>query len=209
MHTAMLVLPILAAYLLGSVPFGLLLTRMKGIDIRSQGSGNIGATNVFRVAGKGLGITTFVLDFLKGFLPAFVFPLIAAQWAGADAPALLGLFCGCAAIAGHNWPIFLRFKGGKGVATSAGMLTGVAPVAVGMALLIWIVLFGTTRYVSVASIGAALSVGVSAWFFYAGSGYTIPIVLSILALLVVWRHRVNIQRLLKGQENRFVFKKKK
>ncbi len=209
MHTAMLVLPILAAYLLGSIPFGLLLTRMKGIDIRSQGSGNIGATNVFRVAGKGLGITTFVLDFLKGFLPAFIFPLMAAQWVGASPPVLLGLFCGCAAIAGHNWPVFLRFKGGKGVATSAGMLTGVAPGAVGIALLIWIVLFVTTRYVSVASIGAALSVGVSAWIFYAGKGFTIPIVLSILALLVVWRHRINMQRLFKGQENRFVFKKKK
>ncbi|NCC51832.1 MAG: glycerol-3-phosphate 1-O-acyltransferase [Spartobacteria bacterium] len=194
---------IVAAYLLGSIPFGLLVTRMKGIDIRKEGSGNIGATNVFRVAGKGLGITTFLLDFLKGFVPAFVFPLLFNVLSAENTPGLLGLFCGCAAIVGHNWPVFLKFKGGKGVATSAGMLVGIAPAAVGVALIVWILLFAGTRYVSVASIAAALAVAVSAWFFYASSGYAIPIALSILAALVIWRHRSNIRRLCKGEENRF------
>ena len=116
------------AYLLGAIPFGLLVAKSRGVDIRSQGSGNIGATNVFRVIGKGWGVFTLVLDALKGFIPSFYFPMLGKldpEW---------GVLFGLAAIIGHSFPVYLRFKGGKGVATSAGMLLGVAPLTVGIGI---------------------------------------------------------------------------
>ncbi len=123
---------ILAAYLMGSIPNGLLLARLKGIDLQKVGSGNIGATNVYRCVGKGWGIAAFVLDAVKGFVPAFVFPRLMEA-----APPWLGLACGVAAVAGHNWPVWLKFKGGKGVSTSAGMLLGIAPAAVGIGFVVF------------------------------------------------------------------------
>ncbi|HMP74447.1 MAG TPA: glycerol-3-phosphate 1-O-acyltransferase PlsY [Kiritimatiellia bacterium] len=192
---------VLLGYLLGSVPFGLLIARAKGIDIRAHGSGNIGATNVLRVLGKPLGITTFILDALKGFLPAFAFPLVFG-----NNPELVGIASGIAAILGHNFPVFLRFKGGKGVATSAGMLIGIAPAAAGIGLALWLVIFLAFRYVSLASILAALAIAGIAWLWYPPG--LIPPVLSLLASLVIIRHRANIQRLLNGTENRFERKPK-
>ncbi len=190
------------AYLLGSVPFGLLIGRSRGIDIREHGSGNIGATNVLRVLGKPLGITTFFLDALKGYLP-----VAAGAWAAASsglaAPETLGALCGLAAILGHNFPIFLGFKGGKGVATSAGALLGIAPAAVGVGLAAWALVFFTSRYVSLASIIAAAVIGGAGWWLYGGDGVLVPALLTLLALLIVWRHRGNIRRLLNGTENRF------
>ena len=112
----------LASYLLGSVPFGYLVARLKGMDIRRHGSGNIGATNVFRCVGKGWGLLTFACDTLKGFGAAFLIPRVAAPFLPPDGLQALGIGCACLAVAGHNWPAFLRFKGGKGVATSAGVL---------------------------------------------------------------------------------------
>jgi glycerol-3-phosphate acyltransferase PlsY len=120
-----------------------------------------------------------------------------------------GLLCGVAAILGHNFPVYLKFKGGKGVATSAGVLLGVAPAAVGLGLLGWIVLFVTTRYVSVASIGAAVVVPAAGWWLYHGQGLLLPLVLTLLGLLVVYRHKANIQRLVNGTESRFQFGKSK
>ncbi|MFH1184548.1 MAG: glycerol-3-phosphate 1-O-acyltransferase PlsY [Chloroflexota bacterium] len=197
---------ILAAYLLGSIPMGLLLTRLKGLDIRKVGSGNIGATNVFRSVSKGLGIATFVFDFLKGFVPATVFPLLTALSTSSKPDPALAILCGCAAIAGHNWSAYIGFKGGKGVATSAGVLLGIAPLAVGVGLLAWVVLFVASRYVSVASIGAAVIVAGSSWIFYLPHGILLPATLTILAGLVVARHRSNIERLIKGTEHRFQFR---
>ena len=194
---------LLAAYLLGSVPNGLLVARLKGIDIRKVGSGNIGATNVFRSVGKSWGILTFVCDALKGFLPAWLFPLLTG-----DSNPALGIFCGALAIAGHNWPIFLKFKGGKGVATSAGVLLGIAPTAVGIGLLSWLVLFLSTRYVSVASVGAAIVVPLAGWFLYR-DGFLLPITLTVLGLVAVARHHSNIRRLIAGTEHRFEFGRKK
>jgi glycerol-3-phosphate acyltransferase PlsY len=194
---------IAAAYLLGAVPFGLLISKAKGIDIRQHGSGNIGATNVLRVLGKPLGITTFVLDALKGFMPAFVFPHL---FAGALDPAVLSVACGSAAIIGHNFPVFLGFKGGKGVATSAGVLIGIAPLAALIGLGAWALFFFTLRYVSLASILAATVVGAAGWWIY--SGRLIPTVLSILSALVILRHRANITRLLNGTESKFTRKDK-
>ena len=116
----------LSAYLIGSLPFGLIVARwVGGVDIRHAGSGNIGATNVFRMVGRGWGIFTLLLDALKGFVPAFLFPL----WAGQSGSGF-ALLCGCAAIAGHNWPVYLRIKGGKGVATSAGVLPRLPPTEI-------------------------------------------------------------------------------
>ena len=196
------------AYLLGSIPIGLLLSRLKGIDIRAVGSGNIGATNVFRSVSKTLGIATFVGDALKGFVPAYVFPILGKWLAGTLHGSEIGILCGCAAIVGHNWPVFLRFKGGKGIATSAGVLLGIAPAAVGIGLLSWIVLFITSRYVSIASIGAAIVAPVVSWTMYSRKGLLLPIVLTIFGLIAVWRHTSNIQRLMDGTEHRFSFRGK-
>ncbi len=195
--TPLAILAIAAAYLLGAVPFGLLIGRLKGLDIRQHGSGNIGATNAVRVLGKPLGITTFVLDALKGFVPAFVFPLLVPG--GAETSAL-SILCGVAAILGHTFPLYLRFKGGKGVATSVGVLFGIAPAAGVVAMVTWIVVLLLSRYVSLASIVGSVAAAGSAWYFYPGT-LQAP-VLSILGLLVVLRHRTNIVRLWKGTEPR-------
>lgn len=197
----------LLAYLVGAVPFGLLFSRAKGVDIRKVGSGNIGATNVFRSVSKTLGILTFVADALKGWVPAWVFPLVAARLTGADAPDGLGLCYAALAIAGHTWPVYLKFKGGKGVATSAGALIGIAPASTGTGLLVWIFVFALSRYVSLASIVAAALVAGSAWVFYREQGPGLPVALTLLAALIVWRHKANIQRLLNGTEHRFSRKK--
>lgn len=190
----------LAAYLIGSIPFGLLISKTQGKDIRTMGSGNIGATNVLRCLGKPLGITCFVLDVLKGFLPAFFFPTI-----GNVAPTF-GVLFGAAAILGHNFPVFLKFKGGKGVATSAGVLFGVAPLAVIIGLLTWVVVFKTSGYVSLGSIIATLMVVLAGWTL--GYGIVTAIALTLLGALSIYRHRSNIQRLLAGTENRFQRKSK-
>lgn len=196
------------AYLLGAIPFGLLIARANGVDIRAVGSGNIGATNVFRALGKGWGILAFTCDALKGFIPASVFPLLAKTLWAFDGGAVLPLGCACLAIVGHNWPVYLRFKGGKGVATSVGALVGLAPAAAGVGLLTWALVFVATRYVSVASIAGAIMAAGACWFFYAQAGILLPIVLTTLCALIIWRHKSNIQRLLHGAENRFEFKKK-
>jgi glycerol-3-phosphate acyltransferase PlsY len=209
--TFIYVLACVVSYLLGAIPFGLVVARAKGVDIRKVGSCNIGATNVFRSVGKGLGIFTFICDMLKGFVAAFIFPLVATSaFAFPDEQKFpLALVCGCAAIAGHNWPVYLRFKGGKGVATSAGVLLGIAPACVGIGIGVWIVVFVISRYVSVGSIVAAAAVAVSSWWLYLKDGKLRPVALTVLAALAIWRHKGNIRRLINGTENRFEFRKKK
>lgn len=183
------------AYLFGAIPFGLLVARSRGVDIRQQGSGNIGATNVFRVIGKGWGIFTFVLDAFKGFIPSFVFPRLA------HLDPVWGVLFGIVAILGHSFPVYLKFKGGKGVATSAGMLLGVAPLAVGAGFVCWVLCLVLSRYVSLSSIVAAIAVAITVWI--QDKGLVVNIALTVLALLVIWLHRANIKRLLNGTENRF------
>jgi len=198
----------LASYLLGAIPFGYLIGRARGVDIRSIGSGNIGATNVFRSVGKGWGILTFACDAVKGFAPVFFLPRLAAACAspscGTDG---LKVFCACLAVAGHNWPVYLRFKGGKGVATSAGALLGLAPAGLLLGFAVWIVAFLISRYVSLASLIAAAAVSGSAWLLYMKQGRLVPFTLTALAILVTWRHRGNIRRLAQGTENRFQFRR--
>jgi acyl phosphate:glycerol-3-phosphate acyltransferase len=198
----------LAAYLLGAMPFGYVISRARGIDIRQRGSGNIGATNVFRSVGKTWGVLTFICDFLKGFVAAFFFPLAAVHLAPSASPEILRVLCAFMAVAGHNWPVFLGFRGGKGVATSAGALLGIAWQAVLVGVGVWVVLFLLTRYVSVASIVSAFAIAGAAWPLYAKHGRLIPIALTLLGVIIVWRHKGNIQLLLNGAENRFEFKKK-
>ena len=201
--TTALAVTALVAYLLGSIPFGLLIGLSRGIDVRTVGSKNIGATNVLRTVGKPWGILAFSLDFAKGLVAAAVVPRLVL--AGSP-PALAMLVGGIAAVVGHTWPVWLRFRGGKGVATSAGMLVAVAPAAVGLALAAWLVVLLASRYVSLASITAAVVLAVAIWFppfAVADGGVLIPVLVSLLGALVVYRHRSNIARLANGTENRF------
>lgn len=188
---------VVLGYLLGSIPFGLLISRAKGVDLRKAGSGNIGATNVFRVVGKSWGLLCFALDFVKGLLAAGALPL----WLSVPGPHA-GLIAGAAAIAGHNWPLWLGFKGGKGIATSAGVLMAVAPWALLCGLGVWGLTLRLSRMVSLSSVLAALAVAVGGWFFHAEERWT-PVVLTVLAAIAVWRHRSNLQRIVRGEEHRF------
>jgi acyl phosphate:glycerol-3-phosphate acyltransferase len=196
------------SYLLGAVPFGYLIARARGVDITSVGSGNIGATNVFRSVGKGWGLLTFALDAGKGFVAACAIPKAAAL-AGQPAGPALPVCCACLAVAGHNWPIYMRFKGGKGIATSAGALLGIAPQAAGIGIVSWALVFLLTRYVSVASIFACLILPAAAWCLYGKHDKLLPAALTLLGVVGIWRHRSNIQRLLNGTEHRAQFGRRK
>ena len=199
---------VLLSYLRGSVPSGYLVAKSHGIDIRQHGSGNIGATNVLRVMGKKWGYFVFACDVLKGFLAVKL--AIALATAG-HANVVLGAVLGAiACILGHNYTVWLRFKGGKGVATSAGVLLGLFPPTVILAMLIiWLAVFFVGRYVSLASICAALSlpVTVSLLVTRSGSDFWLLFWFSVaIAALAVWRHRSNLARLANGTESRFTRK---
>ena len=194
-------------YLFGSFPAGYLAGRMAGVDVRSLGSGNIGATNVLRVLGKKWGYAVFFVDAFKGFaavrLTFFLANRLPAVQPYAEYFAILAaVMC----IIGHTFPVWLRFKGGKGVATSAGVLFGLMPLAVPFIILVWVIIFEITRYVSVASIVASISLPVVVglflrWKFLEGAALFYFSIL--IALLVLWRHRSNFSRLLNGTEQRF------
>jgi len=197
------------AYFLGAVPFAFLLGKSRGVDIRTVGSGNIGATNLTRALGHRWGVAAFLLDFLKGLLPV----VLVAGWARAF-PSARGLLvpytqiiCALAAIVGHVLPVYLRFRGGKGVATSFGALTGLSWAAALAAGAVWLGIFLLTRTVSLASIGAALAfpVGTAVAFWAQPPAVAIPMDLlaALVGALIVFRHRSNIQRLLVGREDRF------
>lgn len=188
-----------ASYIVGATPFGYFAGRMKGIDIRQHGSGNIGATNVLRVLGKGVGLPVFALDLLKGLLPV----LVVGWLTNHNAPAQLA--AGLGAILGHMFTFWLGFKGGKGIATSAGVLFGLMWLPALIVIAVWAVLFFSTKYVAVASIGAALALPPACWCRYGvGPLFWFTVVIAALA---IFRHRSNIQRLLDGSENRFGRKK--
>jgi acyl phosphate:glycerol-3-phosphate acyltransferase len=209
-------LAILAAYFVGSIPFGWIVAFFLKIDIRTQGSGNIGATNVGRVCGRKWGILVMILDIAKGYLGAGPFVWVAIYFAQLESDSLtvtgLKAICAVAVFCGHLWPLFLGFKGGKGVATAAGALLVLQPIALLSGLLVWGILLGLTRYMSVASMsGAAVAAIVSSgcsWYQDSLSNqWPIVSLTFILALLVFVRHRANIGRLLQGQELRLGSKK--
>jgi glycerol-3-phosphate acyltransferase PlsY len=197
----------LIAYSVGSIPTGFLMARAKGIDIRSVGSGNIGATNVFRILGKGPGIAVLLIDALKGFLPARFLPTLFLQGVPMSDPKYqqLTLIAGFFAIIGHNYTCWLRFKGGKGIATSAGVLIAWVPMALLITLASWIIIFAVSRYVSLASILAAVILPFAVWG--TGERRTMIVIATILSLLAIYKHRANIQRLIAGTENRIGKKK--
>jgi len=198
---------VVGAYLLGSVSFALVLSRARGVDLRKHGSGNLGATNVTRVLGKTWGRLCFLCDLGKGAIPV----LVAAGLAPEEGRQLIPVLTGAASVAGHVWPVYLRFKGGKGVATSMGVMLALAPVSFVCAGVLWIVLFYATRYVSVASLAAAVMLPVSAGIVRMVRPIMVPtptlVLLVAIALLIVVKHKANISRLLKGEENRFERKK--
>ena len=198
---------VVVSYLLGSVPIGYIIGKVAGVDIRKSGSGNIGATNVLRVLGKKYGYAVFFLDALKGFAAvriclALVSTTPAAR-AYADFFALLGaVVC----VVGHAFPIWLGFKGGKGVATSAGVIIGLMPLAAVILFPIWFIVFEISRYVSVASICAAISLPITIALFLKFKVMDSVVLLYFslaLAVVVVWQHRSNFSRLLNGTEQRF------
>lgn len=201
------ILTVLTAYLLGSIPTGFLMAKARGVDIRTVGSGNIGATNAFRILGTGPGLFVLLMDALKGWLAVQVAtPLVALVVPGPPVDHLR-IAAGIAVILGHNYTCWLRFKGGKGVATSAGVLVALVPVALLIILGVWILLFLATRYVSIGSMAAAFALPFATWFTTKHDpGLTA--VAAGLGALVIYKHRRNIQRLLKGTENRIQFKKK-
>lgn len=182
-------------YLSGSITWGYWLVRVfRHEDIRRQGSGNIGATNVWRVHGRKLGLPAVLLDTAKGFVPT----LIATKVAGHD----VGALTGAAAMAGHWRPLFLKFqKGGKMVATAAGAFFGLAPIVGGLSAGVWLLVFGVTRYASVASIASAAMLPL--WSWLVGYPWPVTVFAAVAAVGVILLHRANIRRLLRGEENRF------
>ena len=215
---------VLVGYLLGSIPFGYVVGKWRGIDIRQHGSGNIGATNVFRTLGRKWGILVFALDVLKGVVAVriamdglathstFWFSLKLAHPSAAfgvhDVPIaqFLGILAGLGCFLGHCFPIWLGFKGGKGVAVGAGILIGLTPWTALLGLAVWGIAFKISRYVSLASILAAISLPIILWVMERRLDAIFWFTL-VISLLAIWRHRGNIQRLLAGTESRFEKKK--
>lgn len=201
------------AYLLGSVPFGLLLGRMKGVDIRHQGSGNIGATNLARSVGRTWGVLAFILDFLKGTVPtwlalaAFLRPEAGFWQTEAGLAPWLPPAVGVAAVLGHVSPLYLKFRGGKGVATAFGALTALSWPATLAAGGVWLLLFLITRTVSIASLASALALPIALVLVRASVPPEVyPWTLGVtifLAVLIFARHRANLVRLFRGEEFRF------
>ena len=197
------------SYILGSIPFGFLVAYLvKNIDIRKHGSGNIGATNVLRVVGKQWGILVFLLDFLKGFSAPLMTKLILSRvYPEAELASYIFVLSSMIVVCGHNWTIFLSFKGGKGVATSVGAISGLGMIfpklwlILLLAVAVWIVLFRIFKYVSLASISAAFS------FFIFSVIFSLPGEIKLLSLVILLfillRHRENIKRLFARKENRF------
>ena len=197
------------SYLLGSIPTGFLVAKGRGIDIRTVGSGNIGATNVFRYLGKPAGVFVLLMDALKGWAAvvglARLVALLLYPSADAQTREWLGVVAGISAILGHNYTCWLHFKGGKGIATSAGVLAALVPTALVIALGIWGVVCVATRYVSLGSIVAAFSLPFLAWL--TGASVTMIWVAGIMGALAIYKHKTNIRRLLNGTENRIGSKK--
>jgi glycerol-3-phosphate acyltransferase PlsY len=191
----------LVAYLLCSIPFGFIAGLIAGVDVRKHGSGNIGATNTLRVLGKKYGYAVFVADVLKGFLAVRI-----ALWLASFDPStgyFIGILAAFFVVVGHSFPVWLRFRGGKGVAAAAGACLGLVPLATFIAMVVWLAMFLIFRYVSLASIVAAITLALGALFFgYANN----PVLLTftcLIAALIILRHRSNIVRLLQGREPRF------
>ena len=203
---------IIISYLIGGIPFGYLIAVAKGIDIRTQGSGNIGATNVGRVLGKKYGLIIFILDMLKGFAVVFFVPVLVSSAVNIQTTTdnLLVILCGFCAILGHAFPVYLKFKGGKAVATSFGVFIWLVPISIGIAFGVWLLTVIVTRYVSLGSmigsmaLAVAIVVVVNSPF---GDNVYLTAMSVAVAILIIARHTSNIQRIIAGTEKK-VFSKK-
>lgn len=197
--------PALLAYFVGATPFGFLAGKMKGVDIRDHGSGNIGATNVIRTLGKPIGITVLVLDIFKGMIPVIISKIVSDDSAVHIATAV-------AAILGHNYTFWLGFKGGKGIATTAGAVIPILTLPILVAIAVWLVVVKVSRYVSVASIAAALAIPITLSiqnFISSEWDWVVFGLAAFVCILAIWKHRANIQRLRRGEENRVASKSSK
>ena len=197
---------ILGAYLIGAIPFGFLIGKMRGVDVRTVGSKNIGATNVFRTVGKKWGLLAVFCDVMKGLLPTLAARHFAAE------PSWLPLVIGIACVVGHMLTPYMKFKGGKGVATAFGALIALIPVTVGIAFAIFALTFACSNYISLGSCVAATSLAVMIWIpFLDHAGckdLPLCILVTLIAAFIVWKHRSNIGRLVRGEENKiYLFKK--
>jgi len=181
------------SYMLGSVPFGLIVSRLYKVDITKVGSGNIGTTNVLRAVGAVPAVIVFVLDFLKGYAP-----VLSALYIGLDP--IWVVSSGLAAIIGHSFSVFMRFRGGRGVAAGLGMLLGIAPDIFLLAAVMAAIIIGFTRYVSLASIVTSIAVAVAMYFF--GKPFPYVAVTAAIAVLILVRHIPNVKRLIRGEENK-------
>ncbi len=203
------ILTALTGYMTGSIPTGYLVAAARGIDIRSVGSGNIGATNVFRFLGVPAGIFVLLADALKGWVAVVVVARLFGNWfdgeAGSSSREWLAILGGVSAILGHNFTCWLRFKGGKGIATSAGVLLALVPWALLIILGVWIIVLALTRYVSLASICASAALPLAAWATRESS--TMILVTAAMGALAIYKHKANIQRLIAGTETRLAAKK--
>ena len=189
----MTVILLLGAYLLGSIPIGFIIGNLKNIDIRQHGSGNIGTTNAFRILGPTAGCIVLIGDVSKGIVP-----VILSQYLTGNPN--MGLLSGLCAIAGHNYSLFLRFKGGKGVATGAGVIFALSPIVFWGTVMIWGIVVLVSRYVSLGSIIAAAFLPVMMIYFKESASFII--FTFIISIFVIYRHRGNIQRLLQGNERK-------
>lgn len=199
MSVGAMLLVLVGAYLFGSLPTGYLVARAKGIDIRAHGSGNIGATNVFRILGKAAGTLVLLTDALKGALAVLILPALASRWLPGTDFITLRLLAALGAVLGHNYTCWLRFKGGKGIATSAGVLAALVPLAFLLTLAVFVLVLAVSRYVSLASVLAAVALPVATGLTHAPRpvlGLTL-----VLALLAIWKHRANLSRLMAGTEH--------
>ena len=194
--TGVQALGVVAAYLIGGIPFGLLAGLSRGVDVRKHGSGNIGATNVIRVVGLKLGLLVFVLDTLKGLAGVLIARALGME--GWMLPTV-----GLIAVMGHSFSPYLAFKGGKGVATSLGVIIGVQPLAAAICFGTWFLVTALTRYVSLGSILGVLPGPVLVYFLAASHNAEMALAMTPLTLLIIGRHNENIERLLNGTENRF------
>ena len=204
-HPFLAISAVVLAYLIGSIPVAYIFGRvLKGLDIREHGSGNMGATNAFRVLGKGPGVIVLILDIIKGIIPV---TLVSNAFGLGDALSLV--IIAVAVVAGHNWPVFLSFKGGKGMATSLGVLIGLAIQFQGLRIILllvtmtWLALFLLLGFVSVASIAAIVVFPILMVVFF--EPFPLVILSIVLCIFIIFRHRSNIKRLVKGQENRVSF----
>lgn len=192
------------SYLLGSIPTGFLVGKARGIDIRTIGSGNIGATNVFRYFGTVAGVLVLLADALKGFLAVAVVAVACWKgfggWGGSFTREWLEIDAALAAVLGHNYTCWLHFKGGKGIATSAGVLLALVPYSLLIILIVWLVVLALTRYVSLASMCASFTLPFATWL--TGRSTTLILITAAMAALAIYKHKSNLQRLVKGTEAR-------